>query len=302
MSMTRSGTANGVFWSWPAVVVSMAALLGEALVAGAGLTMYSFTEEGTGGNIFLMLIVLPVAFLLGAVPGFVVTVTLVMPALWLARWAVRWGGWEGRPAWWWTVAAAPFSAAGATVLYGTCFALLSREVGPPMAYLVLWLVLTVTAVPAALLAAYAARERGAKRAVRLVATVVGGGVAAAFAVVLLAVGAFATGLVEAYEPPRLERAALVGVWEDGHGGVLRLRPDGVATASDIGEPGARCGGTGDWEREETLTYHEPVVELSGGCTRQWYIGGTEEEPTLYYFIGDPDEGRRQVLTKQRAGG
>src|SRR5881397_2352639 len=96
MSMTRGGTTGEVFWSWPAVVVSMAALLGEALVAGAAVTMYGFMQEGASGSPLLVVIVLPFAFLLGAVPGFVVTVTLVLPTLWLARWAVRAGGLQGR--------------------------------------------------------------------------------------------------------------------------------------------------------------------------------------------------------------
>ncbi|AJT66400.1 hypothetical protein T261_4761 [Streptomyces lydicus] len=236
MSMTRSGTAGGVFWSWLAVAVSMAALLGEALVAGAAVTMYGFMQEGADGSPLLMAVVLPLALLLGVVPGFVVTVTLVLPTLWLARWAIRAGGLPGRYAWWWTVCATPFSAAGATLVYGAILALLDRGVAPPMVYLVLWLALTAVAVPAALLAGHAARGSGARRSALLTVTVVGGGVAAAVGAALLVVGAVATGLLGEAEPPNLTRSAVVGVWEDGSGGTLRLRGDGTASASRVGEP------------------------------------------------------------------
>ncbi|MEU9112038.1 hypothetical protein AB0D04_09655 [Streptomyces sp. NPDC048483] len=298
MRTTKDGDVGSVFWSWPAVAVSMAALLGEVLVAGAGLTMYGFTEEGAVGNVFLMAFVLPFALLLGAVPGFALTVTLVLPTLWLARWAVRRRGGPGRPKWWATAAAAPFPAAGATLLDGTIRAVLSRTVGAPLGYLGLWLVLTAAVIPAALLAAYAARNRGARRAVRLTITVAAGGVAAVVGVFLLGVGAYAVGLLEEYRAPHLERAELVGVWKDGSGGILRLDSGGTASASRLGERGERCTGTGVWELEGTVTDGEQEVGVTGACPQDWSIGGTKEKPALYFFVGDPDEGRRHVLTRQ----
>ncbi|MEI5133277.1 hypothetical protein RB199_15205 [Streptomyces libani] len=181
--------ALGPVWSGRTLLVSMAALLAEAVIVAVGLTLYSFTQEGPAGNGFMAAFVLPFALVLGALPGFVLTATLVLPTLSLARRAARWGGWHGRPKWWWTAAAAPFTAAGATLAYGTVLALLTRSAGPPRVYLVCWPALTAAAVPAALLAAVAGRGTGARRTVRLMLTVVGTGFLAAFVLGVCALGA-----------------------------------------------------------------------------------------------------------------
>jgi len=181
----------GPVWSGRTLLVSMAALLAEAVITTVGLTLYSFTQGGPSGNGFMAAFVLPFALVLGALPGFVLAATLVLPTVSLARLAARWGGWQGRPKWWWTAAAAPFTAAGATLAYGTVLALLARSVGPPRAYLVCWLALTAAAVPAALLAAVAGRGTGARRTVWLMLTVVGAGFLAAF---VLGAGLLAAGL------------------------------------------------------------------------------------------------------------
>ncbi|MFE7542156.1 hypothetical protein [Streptomyces platensis] len=181
----------GPVWSGRTLLVSMAALLAEAVITTVGLTLYSFTQEGPSGNGFMAAFVLPFALVLGAFPGFVLTATLVLPTLSLARRAARWGGRQGWPTWWWTVAAAPFTAAGATLAYGTALALLTRSVGPPRAYLVCWPALSAAAVPAALLAAVAGRGTGGRRTVQLVLVVVGAGFLAAF---VLGVGVLAAGL------------------------------------------------------------------------------------------------------------
>lgn len=181
----------GPVWSGRTLLVSMAALLAEAVITTVGLTLYSFTQGGPSGNGFMAAFVLPFALVLGALPGFALAATLVLPTVSLARLAARWGGWQGRPKWWWTAAAAPFTAAGATLAYGTVLALLARSVGPPRAYLVCWLALTAAAVPAALLAAVAGRGTGARRTVWLMLTVVGTGFLAAF---VLGAGLLAAGL------------------------------------------------------------------------------------------------------------
>ncbi|MFI9049364.1 hypothetical protein [Streptomyces sp. NPDC053427] len=286
------------------MAVSTAALLGEALAVGAGQAMYDLTREpaGPGGIGFLLPVVLPFLLLfglvLGAFAGFVVTVTLVLPTLWLAGWAHRRAGRPGRPAWWCTVAATPFAAFGATVVYGVFFLMVHRTTEPPGFSLFLWLLLTAAAVPAALLAAYAARDRAARRAVRLTATVAGGAIGVALTVVVLFAVAFATGLMHEYRAPHLDRAALTGVWQDGSGGTLRLRSDGAASASRLDVDGVRCEGAGRWWSE---TASEQTVEVSGDiCGQDWSIGGTQAKPTLYCYVGDPDEGKRLVLTR-RAG-
>ncbi|MGW1374841.1 hypothetical protein ACWD6P_11300 [Streptomyces sp. NPDC002446] len=292
-----AGTLREV-WSGRAVVVSMATLFAEAVCAGVGLVLYGFTQEGPIGSPILV-IFLPFVLALGAIPGFVVTAAVVLPALTLARWAVGWSGRPGRPKWWWTVAATPFAAAAATAVCGVFLALRTGSVGPFAAYAACWAVLTAAAVPAALLAALAARGTGTLRTVRIAATVAGGALLAAFAAGALGVAALLTGLLPAYEPPRLDRADLVGVWEDGSGGTLVLRSDGVARAARVGEPGERCGGVGSWEPERFMG--EGRVLVSGDCGGEWLIGGTEERPTLYYFLGDPDDWKRYVLTRRDRG-
>ncbi|BDM66527.1 hypothetical protein HEK616_00140 [Streptomyces nigrescens] len=296
-----TGSAAGQIrdvWSGRAVLVSMAALLAEAMCVTVGVVLYGFTQEGPVGNVFLAAFVLPVALVLGALPGLVLTVTLVLPTLMLGRLAARWGGWQGRAAWWCTAAAAPFAVAGAMLVHGVCSALLTGSVGPPLVYLVCWPVLTAAVVPAALLAAVAARGTGTRRTVRLTVTVASGGFLAALAMGVLGVGALATGLLPAYEPPKLDRARLVGVWRDGSGGTLELRSDGTAAARGLSKPGDRCGGVGSWALDRFTADERLEVEVDGDCRGQWFMGGTEKRPTLYYFLGDPDEWHRHVLTRQ----
>ncbi|MFE1171449.1 hypothetical protein [Streptomyces sp. NPDC058773] len=285
----------GPVWSGRTLLVSMAALLGEAALAVVGFVLYAATQEGPAGNTFLSAFALPVALVVGTLPGLVLTVTLVLPTLSLARWAARRGGVRGRPKWWWTAAAAPFTAAVAAVAYGVFFALLTDSAGPPRASLVCWPVLAVAAVPAALLAAVAARGTGARRTVRLTLTVAGGGFLAALALGALGAGLFATGLVAEYEPPEPARAALVGSWGDGSGGTLELSANGAATARGRATSADDCAATGSWELHRAHGGGQLQVE-AGGC--EWYVGGTEEELTLYSFVGDPDKWDRHVLTRQ----
>ncbi|MFI0710853.1 hypothetical protein ACH4SK_09390 [Streptomyces inhibens] len=66
----------------------------------------------------------------------------------------------------------------------------------------------------------------------------------------------------------------------------------------MGERGDRCGGTGTWELEPVLAGEAQQVEVHGDCPGRWDIGGTEDRPTLFYFLGDPDEWHRYVLTRR----
>jgi hypothetical protein len=141
------------------------------------------------------------------------------------------------------------------------------------------------------------------------AVLLGGGTLSA---VVLAggLGAYATGLIQDYEPPRLTDAQLVGTWTDDDGGSLTLRADGTAVAdylavhtgetADGGDDPDRCGGAGTWTRDPSPS-GAPQLELdAGGCLegRAWHVGGTEEHPTLYHWIGDPDSLDRYVLHRR----
>ncbi|TJZ52059.1 hypothetical protein FCH28_19645 [Streptomyces piniterrae] len=290
---------DGAVWSGRTVLVSMAALLGEVMTAGAGLVLFGFTQEGEPPNAFLLGFGVPVLCVLGAVPGFALTITLVLPTLMLARWAARRGGLPGRPAWWLTAAAAPFAAAAATLAYGTFFALLTASAEPPLVYVVCWALLTMAALPAALLAAVVGRGAGGGRPLRPSPGVVGTGLASVAGFAVLTVVALATDLLPLYEPPHLDRASAAGVWEDDDGGTLRLRSDGRASAHRVGEPGDRCSGGGRWEL--TVPLADPDAQelrVTGGCPGSWDVGGTADRPTLYYFTDDPDTGRRYELTRR----
>ncbi|MBQ1124256.1 hypothetical protein KBY19_29965, partial [Streptomyces sp. B15] len=131
------------------------------------------------------------------------------------------------------------------------------------------------------------------------------------AVVLVGgLAAYGTGLIQGYEPPRLTAAKLVGTWTDGQGGTLTLRADGTAVANgldvhtaeaaDGGHAPEQCSGSGSWARDASPS-GTPQLGLNGsGCMEGigWQFGGTEEQPTLYYWIGDPDSLDRYTLHRR----
>ncbi|MGW4547420.1 hypothetical protein ACWEN4_13695 [Streptomyces violaceorubidus] len=91
--------------------------------------------------------------------------------------------------------------------------------------------------------------------------------------------------------------------------MLTLRPDGTAEASRmpvssgaIGE-GTACDGLGTWflvRAGQDDRYRDGVlVHLDGDCGQEsdWTIGGTEQDPELFVFLGDPDAGDLRILTR-----
>ncbi|MFJ6798137.1 hypothetical protein [Streptomyces sp. NPDC091268] len=127
------------------------------------------------------------------------------------------------------------------------------------------------------------------------------------------VGGTVLGWAVRYRPPRLERAAYVGEWRDGRGGVLRLNADGVATVRELpvqaeGPATRYCTAAGRWT-------HRPAgggparragVDLDlPGCPgdrtdwSHWQVGGTARRPELFHLDGDPDAGAMRLL--RRAG-
>ncbi|WP_416982722.1 hypothetical protein [Streptomyces sp. T028] len=120
-----------------------------------------------------------------------------------------------------------------------------------------------------------------------------------------------TGLIEEYEPPRLSAAEVTGVWRGANGAELRLLRGGRAELArmtadaESGEEPVVCEGTGTWafEREESSKWDSVVVRLAEGSgtgstcgdETSWTIGGTDDEPELFRFIGDPDAGEVRIL-------
>ncbi|MGW7261880.1 hypothetical protein [Streptomyces sp. NPDC054842] len=128
------------------------------------------------------------------------------------------------------------------------------------------------------------------------------------------------GLVEPYEPPVLSARELTGVWRDGDGAELRLRPGGGAELTHLpAEPDSAdferedlttCDGTGTWlldrdGRHDFSPGDGPeerdgvLVHVRGGCGDDtfWTIGGTEAEPELFVRFGDPDAGDLRILKR-----
>ncbi|MFG2293947.1 hypothetical protein [Streptomyces sp. NPDC048603] len=120
--------------------------------------------------------------------------------------------------------------------------------------------------------------------------------------------AYEAGVLSAYEPPRLERAAYVGTWR-GNGGTLRLDADGRATAEhldqDDGFTSARpCGGTGTWTVRAATDLRRAGVDIRiDGCTslNEWEVAGTAARPELFVLLEDPDAADVRILTREGGG-
>jgi hypothetical protein len=182
----------------------MAALLVEVAVAGVVLTLVGHLTRDPEGEFpsAFAVILLPVFAVLGSVPGFFATVSLVLPSVSLARWAEeRWGR-AGARSWWWVPAVAPVVSAALLPVTGVLFAAVFGAVGSPMVYVWWWLALTVTAVPAALLARLAAFRTGPWSGLKLAVRVVATGAAVAVGLGLLGGLAYGTGLSKVHESPR----------------------------------------------------------------------------------------------------
>ncbi|MDF3145586.1 hypothetical protein [Streptomyces sp. T21Q-yed] len=128
-------------------------------------------------------------------------------------------------------------------------------------------------------------------------------------VIVVAVPATVTGLIEEYEPPKLSAERLAGVWRGEDGAVLRLHTGGRAEVSKLPaqaesgdwypDPIDVCDGTGNWSPGEHSGRDGVLVRLDGGCGRDtyWTIGGTEQEPELFVLFGDPDAGDLRILKR-----
>ncbi|MBB5121617.1 hypothetical protein AF335_22865 [Streptomyces eurocidicus] len=291
-----------------AFCASMAALCAEAAIGGTAalLVMLSRDHDSLPSGIVVVAgLVVAVALLAVLVSGFVTAVT-VMPVLALARRVARRAGRAER--WWWTLAAVPLVAAAAVVVFGGVAALGSLSLAPPPAYLLWWGALTVGLSPASLVAGAASRRVRDGRPVRMARRVVRDGLLAWLAVGALGAGAYGTGLVKVYEPPRLEKADLVGVWSDGHGGEVELTSTGTAVAKGLdnyvwdGMGHAQpkdCDGSGKWVPVKREGSVEGVSLTIGSCelARTWSVGGTGKEPRISHEVGKPGSGKHYTLAK-----
>ncbi|MET8183433.1 hypothetical protein [Streptomyces sp. NPDC005336] len=133
---------------------------------------------------------MPFALVAAVVVALVITLTLVMPSLWLAgRAGARFGG---QGAWWWPPAMGVAVSAGPVAVVGSAAWLLDGGAAPPAAYLWWWLAIAALVVPAGLPARLSRRRATAGRPIRRpVRTVLFhgcAGMAATLALALLATG------------------------------------------------------------------------------------------------------------------
>lgn len=304
----RSGRAPHGDGFGAAFCASMAALCAEAVIGGtaAVLVMLSREHDGIPGNIPLVLaLALGVLLLTVLVSGFV-TASVVMPALALARRLARARDRTAGP--WWTVGAVPVVSAVTVAVFGAVAALGSLSLAPPLAYLLWWGALTVVLLPATLAGRVAARRVREGRAGSVARRVTRDGLLASLVVGALGAGAYGTGLVSVYEPPRLATSDFAGMWTDGRGGTVRLASDGNAVAHGLDnfvwdgtgkDRPTDCDGSGTWKPVRTEGTVRGVFLRIGACdlTRDWTAIGTQKGPRIYHEIGKPGSGKRYVLTK-----
>ncbi|MEU7134622.1 hypothetical protein [Streptomyces sp. NPDC046261] len=291
-----------------AFCASMATLCAEVFIAGTASVLVLLSREHDGipsSPLLIVALVLGVLLLTVLVSGFV-TAAAVMPGLTLARRAAeaRWRG-ESRL---WVLAAVPVVAAAAVAVFGAVAALGSLSFAPALSYLLWWVSLTIGLLPATLAGQAAARRvrearRGsvARRVTRL-------GAIAWLAVATLGGGAYATGLVKVYEPPRLTTSDLTGTWTDSRGGTVRLTADGNAVADGLDnfiwdgtgkDKPKDCDGSGTWKAIKDDGRVRSVSLRIGACelARDWSVIGTRKAPRIYHEIGKPGSGKRYTLTK-----
>ncbi|MBT2387195.1 hypothetical protein [Streptomyces sp. ISL-11] len=290
-----------------AFCASMAGLCAEAVIGGTvvALVMLSREHDGLPHNpVVLVGLLLGAALLAVLVSGFV-TAVAVMPALGLARWIARRAGGRER---WWNLAAVPVVSAAAVAVFGGVAALGSLSLAPPLRYLTSWGALTAGLLPATVVAGVAGRRVRESRPARVARRVVRDGVLAWLAVAAIGAGAYGTGLVKVYEPPRLGKAAMAGTWSDGHGGTVELGSDGVAVAHGLDnyvwdgtgkDKPKDCDGSGKWTPVKEDGKVDGVTLRINACelARTWNVSGTEKEPRIYHEVGKPGSGKRYELTK-----
>ncbi|WP_455351139.1 hypothetical protein [Streptomyces sp. SYSU K217416] len=148
-------------------------------------------------------------------------------------------------------------------------------------------------------------EKAIRKRIALVTGVV------VLAVLWAGVIGLATGHLSGYEPPKLSRDDLVGVWHGQHeAGAMRLESGGRAVVSGVpyeaeenrfADPAPRCTGEGTWEHRSATTYQRAGVDVTvTGCAGLggWEVAGSDARPELFVLVGDPDAGDVRVLRKQ----
>ncbi|MBO8203431.1 hypothetical protein JW613_34895 [Streptomyces smyrnaeus] len=291
-------------WLTGAVTLSAEGALALVVYFLAGLRHEHYFATGFSAYVgYLIAAVLAVVML--GLAGSIGSAAAVLPVVQLSRWSARRTG-RAETIRWYLAACGAFATVVA-VCTGVPTALLGGS------WTVLPLVLVAAflgLVPAVLCTRAVTVLRGTGARFGLAGVVSVCGLTLSAVVLVGGLAAYGTGLIQRYEPPRLTAAQLVGTWTDDQGGTLTLRADGSAVANDLdvntaeaadgGHTPEQCSGSGSWAREASPS-GTPQLDLSvSGCLEGigWQFGGTEKQPTLYYWIGDPDSLDRYTLHRR----
>ncbi|AVH97398.1 hypothetical protein C5L38_21960 [Streptomyces sp. WAC00288] len=292
--------------------VGAVAIGAEAVIAALVGILYSLQWESHGGEgglgwLFGAVFALVLLAVISTIAGLVGSATAVLPLVLLGRAVARRTG--RRDSWRLTLATVAVVAVALALLIGSCILLAGFDgPGDLLVYPVLALGLIIGSAPATLYARAAGNPGKPGARWRVLGSVALGGLGLLAVTLAAGAAAYGSGILKIYEPPRLTEADMVGTWTDGDGGSLRFEADGTVTAKGVNEHGAtgeRSGArdcTGKWQLTENEGVDRPYelgIADCEGLSFGWDIGGTEEHPTVFTWIGEPDSGERYVLARQR---
>ncbi|MET9950219.1 hypothetical protein ABZ135_01540 [Streptomyces sp. NPDC006339] len=255
--------------------ISMLVLFLEAALLGVGAVVIGQTRPApVAGHNALGLLALPFLVAGGAVVGLALSSGLVLPVVRSGELLARRAG--GRPLWWQSALAVAATAPVAPFL-------------GPWWWCGGWAALLLAVVVTA-----RARRGG-------FVTLLAWGTLAVVSAGTLGGAALYSGVLVPYTPPRMSAEALVGSWTDGDGGTLTFTADGRVTArgvryEEVGSPDSfetvsrECTGTGRWVYQPSDTPWRQSVEVTiDACSWvPWEVTGTDTDPVLYQYLGDPD--------------
>ncbi|MFE0700714.1 hypothetical protein [Streptomyces sp. NPDC058872] len=284
----------------------------ETVLAALVAVLYRLQFEYHGGEgglgwLFGTVFALVLLAVVSTIAGLAGSAMAVLPLVLLGRVVARRTG--RRDSWQLTLATVAVIAAALALLIGS-WMLLSGFDGPGdlLVYPVLALSLIVGLAPATLCARAAGNPGKPGARWRVLGGVALGGLGLLAVTLAVGAAAYGSGVLKIYEPPRLTEADMVGTWTDGDGGSLRFEADGTVTARGVkeyeatGEQSGASHCTGKWQLTENDGVDRPFELRIADCESLrfgWDIGGTEEHPTVFIWIGEPDSGERYILTRQR---
>ncbi|WP_345190848.1 hypothetical protein [Streptomyces lavendulae] len=280
----------------------------EAVIAALVAVLIVLQSEFHGGEgglgwLFGTIFALVLLAVMSVIAGLAGSAMAVLPLVLLGRAVARRTG--RRDSWQLTLATVAVVAVALALVIGSCTLL--AGFGGLLVYPVLALSLIVGLAPATLCARAAGNPGKPGARWRVLGGVALGGLGLLVVTLAVGVAAYSSGILKIYEPPQLTEADMVGTWTDGGGGSLRFEADGTVTAKGVtkyeatGEQSGASNCTGTWQLTENEGDRPFELSISDceSLSFGWDIGGTEEHPTVFTWIGEPDAGERYILTRQR---